>query len=107
MGLERRKNNYYYYEKERIGEKVRSVYSGKGDFALMLQYLREDRRQEKVFEKQQNNSEKLNEETELENILDSFSEISKILTDGFLLTNGFHQHKRQWRRKRNVTGKIK
>lgn len=104
MGLERRGNNYYYYEKERIGGKVRSVYSASGETALMFHWLREDRKQEKEYEKQRKSSE-TSQETELENILDSFSEISKVFTDGFFLTNGFHQHKRQWRKKRNGTGK--
>lgn len=104
MGLERRGNNYYYYEKERIGDKVRSVYSASGETALMFDWLKQDRKQEEEFEKQRNNSE-TSEETELEKMLDSLSEISKVFTDGLFLTNGFHQHKRQWRRKRNVTGK--
>ena len=39
MALELRGNNLYYYSKEREGAKVRSAYSGKGEFALLLHQL--------------------------------------------------------------------
>lgn len=104
MALEWRGNNLYFYDKERDGGKVRSVYAGKGETALLFHWMREDRKREKEFEKQRKNKEIMQDravEIEIESILDSFSEIAKVITDGFFLTNGFHQHKRQWRKKRN------
>ncbi|MCD9187267.1 MAG: hypothetical protein LUM44_12605 [Pyrinomonadaceae bacterium] len=99
MGLEKRGNNYYYYQKERIGDKVRSVYAGKGDIALMLHWLNEDRKEQRKYGSLRDCIKA--EEAELNDALDSFSDIIKVFIDGFYLTNGFHQHKRQWRRKRN------
>lgn len=104
MGLERRGNSHYFYEKERNGGKVRSVYAGKGELALILNQMRLLKKEEDAYQKQRKSRETLRQrqtETELENIVESFADISRILTDAFFLTNGFHQHKRQWRRKRN------
>jgi len=105
MGLEIRGNSHYYYEKERNGDKVRSVYAGKGETALILNQMRLWKKLEDDEEKQRKSSERLRErqaENELENILESIADLSKVLTDAFFLTNGFHQHKRQWRKKRII-----
>lgn len=103
--MELRGNGHYYYEKERNGDKVRSVYAGKGEIALILHQMRLWKKEEESYEKERKNSERLRErqtETELENLVESFADLSKILTDAFFLTNGFHQHKRQWRKKRTA-----
>lgn len=122
MALEKRGKNFYYYEKIREGDKVRSVYSGKGETALLLDIMRQWKNDEikgKNKERKIENTEKYKErikkeyrnkpensitdntENELENIAESYADFSRILTDAFLFTNGFHQHKRQWRKKRN------
>lgn len=104
MALEWRGTNLYYYEKERDGDKVRSVYSGKGEMAYLLNQMRLWRNQEKEEEKQRKSNEKQREkktEAELDAAVESVCEIGEILTTAFFLTNGFHQHKRQWRKKRN------
>lgn len=104
MGLEWRGNNPYYYEKERDGDKVRSVYSGKGETALLFHRLNRWRKIEKAEEKQSKSKEKQREmqtEAEIEAAVETVCEISRLLTDAFFLTNGFHQHKRQWRKKRS------
>lgn len=105
MALEFRGSNLYYYEKERIGGKIRSVYSGKGDIALMINWLTKDRKEQEKYEKKIKCREKAvieRKENEMDNILNEFADLSKVLTDAFFLANGFHQHKREWRRKRNV-----
>ena len=52
MGLEWRGTNLYYYEKERNGDKVRSVYSGKGEMAYLLHQMNLWKKREKTAEKQ-------------------------------------------------------
>jgi hypothetical protein len=47
MALEKRGNNFYYYEKIREGDKVRSVYSGKGETAYFLDLMRQWKNDEK------------------------------------------------------------
>ena len=102
MALELRGNSYYFYEKERNGDKVRSVYRGKGEIAYLLNQMRLLMKDEESAKRESKKRDKARSaETELENILESFAELSKVLTDAFFLTNGFHQHKRQWRKKRN------
>lgn len=102
MALERHGNNLYFYEKERSGDRVRSVYAGKGETALLLNQMRLLKKQEEDEEKQRkNNLRSRLAENEVESIIESFADVGKILTDAFFLTNGFHQHKRQWRKKRN------
>lgn len=108
MGLERRGNNYYYYEKERDGEKVRSVYSGKGETALLFDNLYRWRRLEEEEESEHKQLEKqkvIKTEAEFDATIETVGKVSRILIDAFFLTSGFHLHKRQWRKKRS--GKIK
>lgn len=104
MALEWRGNGVYFYEKERNGGKVRSVYAGSGETALLLNQMHLWKKEEKEFEKESKRREKLREierENEIDSVVESLCEMSRILTDAFFLTNGFHQHKRQWRKKRN------
>ena len=103
MGLERRGNNYYYYEKERDGDNVRSRYSGKGEIAYLLHQMTLFRKEEAEIEKQAKDSRKRQEmetEAEIDVAVESVCEIGEVLTTAFYLTNGFHQHKRQWRKRR-------
>lgn len=103
--MERRGNNYYYYEKERDREKVSSRYSGKGEIAYLLHQMTLLRKDEAELEKQAKTSRKRQEmenEAELESAIESVCEIGGLLTTAFFLTNGFHQHKREWRKKRTT-----
>jgi hypothetical protein len=101
MALELRGNDHYYYEKERDGDKVRSVYAGKGEIAYLLNQMRLLKKDEENAQKQRKNNDNQRQvETEPENIVESFADLARSLTDAFFLTNGFHQHKRQWRKKR-------
>lgn len=108
MGLEWRGNNLYYYEKERSGGRVRSVYSGKGELAYLLLQSNLWRKRDEAEEKQRKNNEKeqmMQKEEAIDAEIETVSEIAKLLTDAYFLANGFHQHKRQWRKKRD--GKAK
>ena len=108
MALELRGSNLYYYQKERDGDKVRSVYYGKGEMAHLFYQFHLLHKRDEEAEKQYKNSVRMREmsaENELDSVLESFCEMTEMLTDAFFLTNGFHQHKRQWRKKRD--GKAK
>ncbi len=48
MALEERKGNYYYYKKERIGNRVVSKYYGKGELAGLIAQYDEIEREEKA-----------------------------------------------------------
>ncbi len=60
MALEERNGNYYYYKKEREGNRVVSKYYGKGELAGLIAQYDEIERQEKAekAELQRKNREK-------------------------------------------------
>jgi hypothetical protein len=99
MGWETRRGNRYYYRKRREGRRVVSTYVGVGAFAealagcehadrLAQQRVRESVRQERAVLEA------------CEQPLADLADLLRVLTDATLVTNGYHQHKRQWRRRR-------
>lgn len=104
MALERRGNGYYYYEKKRIGNRVVSVYSGGGEYARIMQILNQDRQDEARLEadakKRAFDAEK-QRQAEVDRLIESACEDAKAFEDALFLTNGYHIHERQWRRRRN------
>lgn len=102
MALETRRGRLYYYQKQRIGRRVVSVYGGGGEIAGLLadmaaletEHARNRRRQRTEARA----ALAADDPTllALERALDT-------LTRAVLVANGYHQHKRQWRRKRAQT----
>lgn len=99
MGLERRGNNLYMYTKERRGDRVVSVYSGKGEFAYLLNLLKQERKEEAMLERLTFQNEKQKHEA-LDPLIDYFSKEAKAAEEALFLLNGYHEHTRQWRKKR-------
>lgn len=101
MGWEQRGNNEYYYRKEREGSRVKSTYVGRGEVAHMISEFESSSAElEKLMRAQ-----KSIEAQELERVelaLDRAIELTQLFTEAELLAAGFHTHRRQWRRKRNV-----
>lgn len=98
MGLETRKGKLYYYHKRREGDHVVSEYVG-GDVASIALYRAERERRE--AERQKVCAIKGNL-ADIDLHLDVFcSQVDRLLSDS-LLAAGYHQHKGQWRKKRNV-----
>lgn len=100
MGWEKReRGGSYYYRKERNGNRVCSVYVGSGTAALFASFdaiLREEKgaKQDiRVFEQKQAKRQ--------ESMLDELRDACEALITATLLTEGFHTHKRQWRKRRN------
>ncbi|MBA3357012.1 MAG: hypothetical protein H0U18_13955 [Pyrinomonadaceae bacterium] len=98
MGWEQRGNHSYYYRKERSSSRVRSVYVGGGEMghlnAVLFAMQQEDRRAVRVNEQQEL---KLNP---LDADIDALSRLASTLTEAVLIAAGFHQHKRQWRKRK-------
>jgi len=99
MGLEWRNNGLYYYEKKRVGQKVVSVYAGKGEIALLRYRL-------VLLDQQERERERFTCEDEIrryrtaDEMLNQFCEEADAVEDALFLINGYHQHSRTWRRKR-------
>ena len=99
MAWETRGNNRYFYQKERIGDKVKSSYIGTGELADLIARCEKSRRIEKLIEEDLQRLQRLNAEI-IDEQLNEISELNRSLVDALFLLNGFHQHKRQWRKKR-------
>jgi len=97
MGWERRGKRQYYYYKRRDGEHVVSQYAGCGPVGEAIatlqaadrrvwEGLREAARQTKA------------QDAAIDAAIDAAAELVRALTAATLLANGYHTHKRQWRR---------
>jgi hypothetical protein len=100
MGAESRKGRLYYYRKHRDGEQVISSYEGGGNVVELAIYRAELERQAQQQEKLRLEARKL-EMADIDHLIDALGELIRDLTSGGLLAAGFHQHKGQWRKKRN------
>ena len=103
MGWEQRGNNSYYYKKERDGSRVKSVYVGRGEIAHMVAQLQSTSPLLEKFARTMKSPEVVKSE-KAEAALEQANDLIELITQASLLTAGFHTHKRQWRRKRNVSG---
>ncbi len=100
MALEKRNGNYYYYKKERDGNRVVSKYYGKGELASLIAQMDEIERYEKAekAELQRKNKEEIEKiDRELSNL---GQEIRKLI-ENVLLNLGFYKTRsREWRLKK-------
>lgn len=100
MGIETRRNgNVYYYEKRREGDRVVSEYVGGGLVADLAQKRAELDRAQREAERERLRIERMSM-AEVDAALDQFSKLVDTVMAAELLLNGYHQHKRQWRRRR-------
>lgn len=96
MAWETRKGSLFYYRKRRVAGRVVSVYAGAG---LAGQIAAEEDQAQRV--KAQAVRDELAESDAFDRELDHLSEAIDALTDATLLTSGFHQRKREWRKMRD------
>jgi hypothetical protein len=99
MGWEDRNGRSYYYRKERDGGQVRSIYTGRGEMAnLIAQFeaMQNDEREEKRLLARMERERVQEQDAEL----DALGEIIQELAAATLIAHGYHQHKREWRRRR-------
>lgn len=103
MGWETRRNGKrYYYEKTREGDKVVSRYIGAGRLAPMvaeINQLGKERRQQERWEAQRARNE-FAELAATPEDLTLLLEQAQSAAAAALQAAGYHQHKRQWRKKR-------
>jgi hypothetical protein len=99
MGWENRNGKSYYYRKEREGASVRSIYVGSGETSRLIAQLDElqtDEREGKRTLARIEREQRQEQDAELA----ALSKIVDEVTAATLIAQGFHRHKRQWRRKR-------
>jgi hypothetical protein len=102
MGWENReRGGSYYYRKEREGSRVRSVYVGSGIVAQLSALMDEQEREKKHTERRALRRE-IEKQDAIDARIDAVCDLTEKLVTAALIASGFHQHKRQWRLKRDV-----
>ena len=99
MAMESRGTGQYYYRKKRVGKRVISTYAGTGYGAELMQALDEHEHQVAQAKRQAWQAVK-DSEAQLDTLLDEVTDTVNAYAGALLLVNGYHQHKRQWRKKR-------
>lgn len=99
MGWEDRSGRSYYYRKYRAGPRVVSRYVGAGETARFLSMLdaldREAEEAKRAAEVEAREATELGEAHAI-----AFGVVCETLTLATLIAEGFHTHKREWRRTR-------
>jgi hypothetical protein len=99
MAWEKRGNGSYYYSKQREGSRVRSVYVGRSEAALLISCENRVHRQQ-CEEMRASTSAEREVSRSIDEELEKLHAACDALTAATLLTAGFHTHNRQWRKKR-------
>lgn len=97
MSWETRGNNRYYYRRRKVDGQIVTEYIGGGkvaDFIARHDEIDRRRRAAAAAEWQAI----VEDETETAAKLAAVDDLVKTLTAGVLLANGYHTHKRQWRK---------
>jgi hypothetical protein len=101
MEWEKRGNGIYYYRKRRKGSRVTSEYIGSGMAGYICSELDKEEQMERAHKREQLKSIKRGLEI-LRRDLDQQKILVNSLTRASLLLIGYHPHKGQWRKARNV-----
>lgn len=101
MAWEKRGNKKYYYRKRRVGKKVISEYIGADPAAEKIALMDERERRKRMEERQVWKWRKAEIEA-IDVALDDLMNITRTLIHAYLLLAGYHHHKGEWRKKRNV-----
>ena len=100
MAWEQRGNNRYYYCKRWEDGRCISVYLGAGTTADLLATCEQYRRAEEAQAREAERARR-GEVEAMDQAIAELAQLTRELTRAVLVTNGYHQHKGQWRRKRD------
>lgn len=100
MPWENRNGREYYYRKRRIGRHVISEYVGSGWLAELTAAIDEQEQAQRQAE-QQAQRQVREQQKEIDSDLDRLDDYVRALTRARLLLAGYHNHKGEWRKKRN------
>lgn len=97
MALEKRGGNYYYYKKEREGNRVISKYYGKSDLASLVSLMDDLERDAKEYETEKH-KENVRKIEEIDRELSEIELKTKSLVESVLVERGFYKtSSREWR----------
>jgi len=103
MAWEKRaRGGSYYYTKERGADgRVRSVYVGGGETAMLISHAESFRREEERIKAAMRRAER-ERESDIDATLDALAALAESVTVAALIASGYHTHKRQWRKRRHA-----
>lgn len=99
MSWETRGNNRYYYRRRKVGGRVVTEYIGAGDVAEALAGLDELDRQRRQLDAAEWQA-FVEDERRTSAALAEVDELVRSAVAAVLIINGYHTHRRQWRRQR-------
>lgn len=102
MAWENRNGSRYYYQKRREGGRVVSRYVGAGALAELSAQIDEIDRERQALEREQWRASQA-EEAAIDREIAEYSKLLRQFTAAVLVASGCHQHRRQWRVKREQT----
>ena len=101
MGWEVRQGGTYYYRNERIGGRVIKTCLGNGEVARQAERLDDDDRKAKLAEVAAIQAER-DRVKGVEECMAGLDLACRRMMEATLLSSGFHQHCRSWRRNRAI-----
>jgi hypothetical protein len=101
MAWEKRGDDFYYYQSEREGGRVRKKYIGRGQLAHIIAHADETRRTVKA-QRRGRDAEAFADMEGLASAADGIHEAAEILARAELVAAGYHRHKGEWRRRRDA-----
>lgn len=97
MSWETRGNQRYYYRRQRVGGQVIAEYLGNGLAAELTAVGDEADRERRAMEAAEWRD-LLNDDRQTADQLAEVDDLVRALTAGVMLANGYHTHRRQWRK---------
>jgi hypothetical protein len=99
MAIVYRNGRAYAYQSVRRNGRVTSEYQGSGSIALLRRSFETIVREQKDAERFHRQAEQESLQAAEQHLIDYFDRIEELVRDA-LLAAGYHQHKRQWRKRR-------
>lgn len=100
MSWEKRGDNRYYYRRRKVNGRVIAEYIGAGDMAEAI--ARADEHDRRRRQRAAAEFHALVEEDRRQGVtLAEVNELVRSAVAGVLIANGYHMHKRQWRKRRD------
>ena len=94
--------NGYWYRSKRNGDHVETEYLGAGELGRAIAELDALDREQRQMERAELRAEQ-ERERKVDRTLDATGDLLRLLVQAHLLVNGYHNHKGQWRKRRDDT----
>jgi hypothetical protein len=101
VAWERRGGNFYYYQSEREGGRVRKRYVGTGEIAELIAHADATMRKSRTERRERARAE-IEEAEGLASMADELDDAAEVLVRAEMLAAGYHRRKGEWRRRRNA-----